>query len=338
MSIAQELSASIESLIERKGREAIDWESLHEFGLLGIAIGEELGGVGLSAAAALPSLGVLAAAEVNLPLLEGIVMPSIILANAECDRAQKLLQAIAEGNALVAIAHQDGAHAMTARQEGDTWLLSGQKILAIGAPEADAIIVTASSNDEEMIFLIDPQEIEFQPYETMDHYTAADITLDAFPVPVQSRLHCGATAMTDAWETGVAGLCAQASAIISRLVDDTRDYCLSREQFGQPISSFQTIQHRLVDMYIESRRAQAAMSLITNQLEAMSSDRSKALNAAKVTICDAARFVGQNAVQLHGGMGMSDEMPVARLFRKLTALENTFGTRDQHLQAYLAQD
>jgi alkylation response protein AidB-like acyl-CoA dehydrogenase len=123
---------------------------------------------------------------------------------------------------------------------------------------------------------------------------------------------------------------------MARLVSDTRDYCVQREQFGKAISSFQVVQHRLVDMHIEARRAAAAAALAADALDLDPPERAKVISAAKVTIADAGRFVGQNAVQLHGGMGMTEELPVSALFKRLTVIESEFGTRDEHLARYMA--
>ena len=127
-----------------------------------------------------------------------------------------------------------------------------------------------------------------------------------------------------------------ASAVggMRRVLADTVDYCKQRQQFGQPIGGFQVLQHRMVDMYMEVEQAAAAVQLAMVNLDAADDDRAKAVSAAKVTVGRAARFVGQNAVQLHGGMGMTEELAVGHYFKRLTAMQYEYGDTDSHLARY----
>lgn len=124
---------------------------------------------------------------------------------------------------------------------------------------------------------------------------------------------------------------------MARLLTDTRDYCLQRRQFDQAIAGFQVIQHRLVDMHIAARQAAAAAAMAAGARDLAPHDRARAISAAKVTIADAGRFVCQQAVQLHGGMGMTDALAVSALFKRPTVIDSEFGTRGDHLASYMAQ-
>ncbi|MGB7508418.1 MAG: acyl-CoA dehydrogenase family protein, partial [Mycobacterium sp.] len=118
------------------------------------------------------------------------------------------------------------------------------------------------------------------------------------------------------------------------VLSDTVEYCKQRQQFGQPIGSFQVLQHRMVDMYMEVEQAAAAALLATLHLEADDTTRARAVSAAKATVGRAAQFVGQQAVQLHGGMGMTEELAIGHYFKRLTALQFEFGSTDHHITRY----
>jgi alkylation response protein AidB-like acyl-CoA dehydrogenase len=198
------------------------------------------------------------------------------------------------------------------------------------------VIVTAATDDGAAAFVIAREALAMKAYPTIDGRRAADLLLDDVTVPPGARLLLDPDDITQIRDIGAAGIAAEAAAIMARLVADTRDYSVQREQFGQSIARFQVVQHRLVDMHIEARRAAAAAALAADALDLDAAERARAVSAAKVTIADAGRFVGQNAVQLHGGMGMTEELPVSALFKRLTVIESEFGTRDEHLARYMA--
>jgi alkylation response protein AidB-like acyl-CoA dehydrogenase len=137
-------------------------------------------------------------------------------------------------------------------------------------------------------------------------------------------------------DTAIAAQSAEAVGLLAKLHDDTLDYAKQRRQFGQPIGRFQVLQHRLVDMYIEVELARSAAYLATLRLTAAAAERARAASAAKVTINKACRMIGQSAVQIHGGMGMTDELAVSHAFKRATAIELELGTTDFHLARYAA--
>ena len=177
-------------------------------------------------------------------------------------------------------------------------------------------------------------------YLTVDGQRAADIRLDGVRVPESSRLGGEGDALAPieaALDVGLAAVCAEAVSIMQALVRATVEYLNTRQQFGQPIGRFQALQHRVADMTVHLEQARsmsylAAMRCASADLE----ERRRALSAAKVVIAEAARFVGQQAVQLHGGMGMTDELKVSHWFKRLTAIEILFGDGDFHLQRFAA--
>lgn len=305
------------------------WQALAEAGVLGIPFAEEYGGLGFQPRDAFPVLEVLGQRAIAVPYLENVLMAGLLIERAGGAQAAAWLPRIASGEARVALAWLGDVHA-------DGWTLNGRKLLAIGAGQADAIVVTTQHGDQAKAFLLTPDQCALKDYPTIDGKRAADVTLDGVEVSADAELAIDQALLDALFDTASAATTAEAAAIMARLVSDTRDYCKQREQFGQAISDFQVVQHRLVDMHIETRRAEAAAALAADALDLPSADRAKAISAAKVTVADTGRFVGQNAVQLHGGMGMTEELIVSALFKRLTVIESEFGTRDDHLARYMA--
>ena len=280
---------------------------------------------------------VIGARAFPLPYLECVLLAGSLLDRAGGEAAARWLPRVATGEAKLAFAWIDDREPARAAIDAAGWRLSGGKLLTIGAAEADAIIVTAETDDGPAAFLIAREALAMKAYPTIDGRRAADLLLDDMIIANEARLAIGPEDIDDILDIGAAAIAAEAAAIMERLVADTRDYAAQREQFGQSLSRFQVVQHRLVDMHIEARRAAAAAALAADALGLDAAERSKAISAAKVTIADAGRFVGQNAVQLHGGMGMTEELPVSALFKRLTVIESEFGTRDEHLARYMAR-
>ncbi len=135
-------------------------------------------------------------------------------------------------------------------------------------------------------------------------------------------------------DEAIAAVCAEAVGGMRRMLEDTIEYTKQRRQFGQPLSSFQALQHRMVDMYMALEKAVSAVYLVTLKLDADPVERALAASAAKATIAQSARFIGQNAVQLHGGMGMTDELAVGHYFKRATMIEYELGSRDFHIARY----
>jgi alkylation response protein AidB-like acyl-CoA dehydrogenase len=172
-------------------------------------------------------------------------------------------------------------------------------------------------------------------YRTIDDRRAADLIFDDVRLPADALID------EDAWESlqrardeGAAAVCSEAVGAMRRVLADTVDYSKQRQQFGQPIGSFQVLAHRMVDMYMELQQAVSAAYLAVLNLDAEPDVRARAVSAAKATVGRAARFVGQNAVQLHGGMGMTEELAIGHYFKRLTALQFEFGSTDFHRARY----
>jgi alkylation response protein AidB-like acyl-CoA dehydrogenase len=227
-------------------------------------------------------------------------------------------------------------------RQGDGWLLSGAKAVAMGAPWASHLLVTARTSgtgaerEGVSLFLVDRHRrgVTVSAYPTVDGRRAGDVTFDAVELSADALIGVEGRALDLLDQVGdeaIAALCAEALGVMARLLEDTVAYTRQRRQFGQPIAGFQVLQHRMVDMYMQVEMARSATYLATMKLGAPAVERALAASTAKVTVANACRFVGQNAVQLHGGMGMTDELAVSHYFKRATMIESEFGTVDFHL-------
>lgn len=259
-----------------------------------------------------------------------------------------MVERIAAGQAVVNLAaaeEQSGDRwldvATTAHRDGTGWALSGAKMMVLGAPIATHLLITARTDNGVSLFLVGvatvERGLEMHVLRTVGDRRAADLLLDELRLPGDALLGEEGQAwpsLAQARDEGAAAVCAEAVGAMRRVVADTVDYAKQRHQFGQPIGSFQALQHRMVDMHMELEQSAAAVYLATLNLGADPATRARAVSAAKATIGRAARFVGQNAVQLHGGMGMTEELAIGHYFKRLTAVQYEYGTTDHHVTRY----
>ncbi|NLU81666.1 acyl-CoA dehydrogenase family protein [Rhodococcus sp. HNM0569] len=341
------------------GRQPEIWRSFaHELGILGATLPESEGGLGGGAVELMIVTEALGQALVVEPFVDTVVLGGGLLRRAGGERATTLVGEIVDGNALTAFAALEptsGQHyddvTTTARRDGDEWILDGSKIVVTSAPFADHLLVTARTSGERRdtdgisLFVVDldhsnlPAGFESHDYRTVDDRRTADLTFTGLRLPADALLGGEGTA----WESIAQGVdeattavCSEAVGLMRKVLADTVDYAKQRKQFGATIGSFQALQHRMVDMHMEVEQAVAAVYLAILTLGADPVERALAVSAAKATIARAARFVGQNAVQLHGGMGMTEELAIGHYFRRLTAVEYEFGSADQHIARYAA--
>ncbi|PRC44717.1 pimeloyl-CoA dehydrogenase small subunit [Mycobacterium sp. ITM-2017-0098] len=325
-----------------------------ELGILGAALPEESGGIGGGPVEMMLIAEALGHALVVEPYVDTAVVAAGLLLRAGGDSAEALLEQIVSGSAIVALAATEptsGEHwqdvTTTAERDGDDWVLTGSKIVSSTAPLASHVLVTARTSGGRTdaagisLFLLDIASattgIERHDYRTIDDRRASDISLDGLRLPATALLGDEGNAwpsIARARDEGAAAVSAEAVGCMRKVLADTVEYCKQRQQFGQPIGSFQVLQHRMVDMYMEVEQAAAAVLLAILKLDADDATRAKAVSAAKATVGRAAQFVGQQAVQLHGGMGMTEELAIGHYFKRLTALQFEFGSTDHHITRY----
>lgn len=319
-----------------------------ELGLLGATISPDQGGLGGGAVEQMIIMEELGRALVLEPVAETLFHGGWLLEKAGGSAAQ-ILRDVAKGKVRLALAvgepqmrydYEDIA--TTAERTAAGWRLNGQKAVVIGAPWADQLIVAArtsgSVGDATGISLFltaaDASGVTMHPYPTIDGRRAADIILTEVEVGSDALIGGegqGLELLEELRDRAVAAQAAEAAGLLDKLLQDTVAYTQQRQQFGQPIATFQVLQHRMVDMYMHVELTRAAALLATLKLDAPADERARAASSAKATLAEACRFVGQNAVQLHGGMGMTDELPIGHYFKRATQIEGEFGTADWHL-------
>lgn len=326
------------------------WSSLAEMGVLGLGIASAYGGFGEGAASQLVVQRELGRGLVLEPVTPSAVMAAAVL-SAFASPAQKdqWLPAIASGERIVTLAYlepttryrPESARASAERQ-GEGYVLNGSKCLVWHGEVADAFLVTArvgASNDV-ALFLVprDAAGLACRGYPTMDGLRAADLVLENVVLGAEAMVGQaadGLAALEHGLDHGIAALCAEASGAMEKLIDITADYLGARQQFGKPLATFQSLQHRIAEMLLQKELALSMAYVAAQALdETDPAQRRRMLAAAKVTVAKAGRFVGQQAVQLHGGMGMTDELTVGDYFKRLTMIDPLLGDSDYHLQRF----
>ncbi|MDB5970173.1 MAG: acyl-CoA dehydrogenase [Hydrocarboniphaga sp.] len=321
------------------------WRELGELGVLGAALPERIGGSGGGAVETMIVMEELGRALVVEPYLESVVLTAGLLACIRSERADALATAIASGESVATLAWSepatrfgfDRASTTTATRSGDGWRLQGHKAMVIAASWASTLLVTARIGGEGIaLFAVDCRTpgITAHHYPTVDGRRAADLHFDQVLLPrcaLMAEPGIAQPLLQRFGDVAIAAQSAEAVGVMHRLFDDTVDYARQRKQFGQTIGSFQVVQHRLVDMYLQIEMAVSASYRVTLSLDADDRERGLAASTAKVTVAEACRFIGQNAVQLHGGIGMTEELPVGSYFKRATMIEHEFGSVDQHL-------
>jgi alkylation response protein AidB-like acyl-CoA dehydrogenase len=332
------------------------WSGLAELGVLGINVPAEHGGLGFGPLETLAMMGVCGRSLLLEPVLSSAVIATTLLnAFGSNASAAALLGNLAGGAKIAVLAHFEGAARFDARwvttrarRRGERYVLDGHKSVVMHANAADVLLVSARDNGDAQdaagvsLFAIprDTPGLKLDVYPTIDGQRAADVSLRGVELPAASRLGGEGQAFAPieaALDAGLAALCAEAVGVMQALLDATVQYVQTRQQFGQAIGRFQALQHRIADMVIHLEQARSMSYLAALRCSADDPiERRRALSAAKVVVGQAARFVGQQAVQLHGGMGMTDELIVSHWFKRLTAAEIMFGDSDSHLQRFAA--
>jgi alkylation response protein AidB-like acyl-CoA dehydrogenase len=310
------------------------WAGLRDAGVLGLRVPETLGGLGLEAGDLEPVFDVLGTLCLPTPYLETNVVAAGLLSRLRGDRTDDLLVRISKGARVAVAGVEPGLTAgVRATASGEDWRLTGRLSVVLGGLDAEVLLVLADVEGAPALFRIASEAlIGRRAVPTIDGRMAADIDLDRAPALRLTGDIVGA--LEAVRDEAAAAICIEAAALCRRLAAETTDYAKQRRQFGQPLSGFQVVRHRLVDMNIQARRLTAIARRAIAALQDKPAERARIVSAAKVTAARVGRRVGQDAVQLHGGMGMTEELPIGRMFKRLTVIESELGSADFHLDRY----
>ncbi len=325
------------------------WRRMGAFGWLGLPLSEAAGGLGGS-----PVDIMVLAEQMGRALVVEPWFASVLLAGRLVDRLgtaeqrERVLAPVIAGEEFLGFAHLEADArfalarvATTARRHGSGWVLDGAKTFSLAAPLAEWLVVSArtagASEDADGIslFLVrcDAPGVSVRPYRSVDGHGAADLVFASAPVLDDALLgDAGAAfpALDAVIDAATAALCAEAVGAMERANEITLEYLKTREQFGQKIGKFQALQHRMVDLFMEAELSRSIMIAATIKVEEGAADAQAMIAAAKVHIGKAGKLVGTQGVQLHGGMGMTQEYPIGHYYRRLLAIETMFGNTAFH--------
>jgi alkylation response protein AidB-like acyl-CoA dehydrogenase len=329
-------------IVSGAGWSAQAWAQFAQMGLTGLPVSAEHDGFGGGAVDLMGVMEAFGEALVVEPYTASVLATRLVDRGGSAALKKALLPGVVEGGTKLAFAHlekgaRDAPDALRtgATRKGEQWLLEGEKSAIVGAPVADRLVVSARSGEKVELFVVERARAEVRPHRTLDGRLAADVTLKGVAA---ERLDGGRAALEEAIDFGAALACAEAVGVMKFACDTTLEYLKTRKQFGVPIGSFQALQHRMVDMYITLEQARSMACLACSAMDSGASTGAvaRSVSAAKIKIGDAARQISQESVQLHGGMGMSEELKVSHAFRRLTVLAREFGDVDHHLARFAA--
>lgn len=330
------------------------WHLFAELGLLALNVPEEFGGMGGSAVETLIVMEAFGRGLVLEPYLPtAVVAASLINAVGSAGQKEILLGAIADGSRRFALATLEPQARFdlwdiraTAARDRDGFVINGRKAVVQGGDSADTLIVSARSGggttDKQGIslFLVDAEAdgVKVRGFPDIDGQRSAEITLENVAAGTDALLGSvgdGYAPLEAAIDRGIAALCAEAVGAMAKLIDITAEYLRTRKQFGKPIGSFQALQHRAADMLTALEQSRSAALMAAAKVDSPDpAERRAAVSAAKAIVGRAGRSVGQAAIQLHGGMGMSDELAVGYYFKRLTCIDMTWGNSEHHAELY----
>jgi len=330
------------------------WQRFAELGLLGLPFAESDGGFGGSAVETMIVMESFGRGLVVEPFLASVVLGGGLVAlTGSAAQKQAILPQLAAGKLLLAFAHGERQSRYglsdvetTARRDDSGWVLNGQKGVVLNGDSAGTLVVSARIGGTSReraglaLFLVDAKAkgVAVRGYPTVDGMRAAEVALDNVSLAADAVLGAPGDAypaIERVVDRAIAALCAEAVGIMETLNAVTLDYLKTRKQFGVPIGSFQALQHRMADMVIEHEQSKsmAVLAALSVDLED-AVERRRVISAAKIQIGKSGRFVGQQSIQLHGGIGMTDEYAAGHYFKRLTMIDQTFGDADHHLDRF----
>lgn len=333
-----------------EGRDPAIWQAMAgELGILGAAFSEAHGGLGGGAIEnmiIMEELGKVIAVE---PYLQTVVIGGGAVKAAGGALADAVIPEIMAGNTIIAFAYAepqgryDLANLRTsAKADGAGYVLNGQKAVVYAAPWATHLLVTARTGggqrerDGVELFLIDAKlpGIVRRDYPTVDGFRASEIYFENVAIPGDAHIPGGIDLIERLVDEATVAVCSEAIGVGAMLHHGTLDYSKQRKQFGTPIGKFQVLQHRMADMFIEAEQIASMALMATLKIDLPADERKAAVSLAKAKVSRSIKFIGQNAVQTHGGIGITQELAIGHYFKRGTMIENQFGSADFHLDRF----
>ena len=330
------------------------WETFAELGLLAAPFSEEVGGLGGGPLSTMIIMHEFGRHLVVEPFVETVVLAGGLLEHTGSEEQKKgLVPDIIAGTKIWALAWTEKGSRFdlanvvtTARREGKDYLLNGEKTAVIGAPWADYLIISARTSGDRhdrggvSLFVVDRRgaDLDLQSFKTIDGRRAAEISLRGVRGELLGREGEGVAALEACRDRAIGALCAEAVGAMGELNSATLEYAKTRKQFGTTIGSFQVLQHRMVDMFIAHQEALSLMQHLNLSLGAGDAGLSRLASGAKSKVGYTGKFIADQAVQLHGGMGMTDELNVGHYFKRISSINIQFGDPAFHVLRYAQLD
>jgi alkylation response protein AidB-like acyl-CoA dehydrogenase len=330
-----------------------NWQKFAELGWLGISVSEDSGGFGGSAIESMLIMEAFGKGLVVEPFLETMIMSGgIIDDHGSVEQKSVLLEPAIAGDMQLALAYAEPQSRFNlsdvvteAKADGENFILNGYKSVVMNGPSANKIIVSARTSGSQLdengitLFVIDSEAsgLNKTNYKTVDGRRASDLTIENVSVSqddIVGELDLGYKILDSAIDKAILAISAEAVGAMEVLYKATVEYTKTREQFGTAIGKFQVLQHRMVDMFMEYEQCKSLLYMATMKHEEGAVDSKKAISGLKYQVGKAGKFIGQQAVQLHGGMGVTDELNVGHYFKRLTTVGTIFGNTDYHLKKY----
>jgi alkylation response protein AidB-like acyl-CoA dehydrogenase len=330
------------------------WETFAELGLLAAPFSEEVGGLGGGPLSTMIIMHEFGRHLVVEPFVETVVLAGGLLEHTGSEEQKKgLVSDIIAGTKIWALAWTEKGSRFdlanvvtTARREGKDYLLNGEKTAVIGAPWADYLIISARTSGDRhdrggvSLFVVDRRgaDLDLQSFKTIDGRRAAEISLRGVRGELLGREGEGVAALEACRDRAIGALCAEAVGAMGELNSATLEYAKTRKQFGTTIGSFQVLQHRMVDMFIAHQEALSLMQHLNLSLGAGDAGLSRLASGAKSKVGYTGKFIADQAVQLHGGMGMTDELNVGHYFKRISSINIQFGDPAFHVLRFAQLD
>lgn len=332
-----------------------NWQLFAELGWLTVPFAEDDGGLGGSAVDLMVMMEEFGKANLVEPYLPNAVLAGGLISRlAEGEHKSQLLEALMTGSLQLACAYAEtggrynlASVATVAKVDGDEIVIDGEKIAVLNAPNAEKLLVVARESGAETdrdgisVFLIESSTpgLNIQGFPTIDGKKAGIVQLQSVRVPIEARLgEAGKAlpALEAVIDMATVAISAEAVGALEMLLQKTVEYSKTRKQFGVPIGTFQALQHRMADMFIECQLARSIVLMAAMKLDSSASpdEKAKAVSAAKSKVGAAIRLVGQEAIQIHGGIGITEELDVGHYFKRVTALNTLFGDADFHTERF----